>query len=194
MTKNILLALGLLCTSATLLPVGEQERDVLYAMHAMGKDFSGVVFLHNAQNLAMFISLFKINSDVLEAKLKIVSQKVRKEFISQLGVTGMVFSIQFILIILAERNIRLISRECFWLSFLTANAVALLGNIWSIVNFYDVFKEKNRLEETLALDKEILEKLEKLRNTLPVNFEDSEVDLINSQQTENPALESTISS
>ena len=172
--KNILLAAGLLfSTVATILPVGEQEREIIYTIHELGQDFAQIPMV--VQNIDAFIGIFQMNIEMTEAKLAIAAQKAKKSLINNVAAIAAVGIARAGLYIgmcwardavswetkkaIFDRGIHaLIETPCSFLMGATYFYYAL--------NIHDAYKAKNALAETLALDKEILEKLIEIKELL----------------------------
>jgi hypothetical protein len=165
--KNIVLATGLLFSvTATTLPIYEQEREVLYAMHTVGQDFAGVSFVKD--NVDMFISVFKIHADLLEAKLAVANQKAKKALWTVGGVLVGTFSGSALLACGCHdfRDQLSYSRKYGLSLSVAASCISGLGTVCATairlhfgLDCYNAFKERNALKEALALDQEILEEL-----------------------------------
>ena len=89
--KNMFLAASLLfSTVATVLPIGEQEREIIHAIHGLGQDFSQMPML--VQNIDAFIDAFQLNIAINEAKLIVANQKARKSLIASIASVSGIFA------------------------------------------------------------------------------------------------------
>jgi len=185
--KNMLLTIGLIASVATTaLPMYKDERAVLHAMHALGKDFTAAEFV--VQNVDMFINIFKIHSDLLETKLAVADQKAKKALWTM---GGSIVGTSVGSILLIEGWVSMLnpfnrSRELMVMnSVIQALLVACRTgiNLHFGLDVYNAFKERNTLKEALVVDTEILNKLEELKasmafdelaETLPVYSADAQ--------------------
>lgn len=173
--KNMILAVGLMFSVATTaLPIYEQEREVLYAMHTIGQDFADAGFVK--QNVDMFISIFQMNSQLLEKKLAVANQKAKKALLTN----GALIAGATLAKIVTNTSLAYVLDQIYMSSSCTtyrafADNISILidkttfgllgvGKIYAAVSLFDVFKERSALKEALAIDQEILEQLEAIKD------------------------------
>jgi hypothetical protein len=153
--KNILLTTGLMFSVvSTTLPIYEQEREALYALHTLEQDFADVPMVK--QNVDMFISVFQMNTQLLEKKLAIANQKAKNSVLfCGAGLVGAALCTVFFDQISSDVVKKQLSRMVLVLGY--GFAGVMKG--YPVLDTFNAFKERNALKEALALDQEILEQL-----------------------------------
>lgn len=169
MNKNMLLAASLMFSVVTTaLPVGEQEREILYTINELGQDFGDVPLIK--QNIDTFIGILEMHIAIAEGKLATVNQKVKgtlmRNAVALVGVSGTrVFADQLIEILKYKLGVhpRSLSFGPLNLSVKSLGQLVALLSVTSCsyiaLNVREAVMTKYNANTALELDKAILEKL-----------------------------------
>lgn len=199
MNKLHVLALtGLVFCGANNASMGQEQREVLYALHTLGQNFADVPMI--VQNIDMFAGVLEMNIQINEAKLKVANQKIKDTLWKSGALLGGIWLVQHVSSLVLHKiirddyfvfpfskldlhQIRLVIEDNSALSnFL---GLAFVGKVFAALNIYDVWKNRSALMEALALDKEILSKLEEIKISMDFieeNTDSTENFLLNSAE------------
>jgi len=163
--KSMILAAGLMFSVATTtFSIGEQEREVLYSLHALGQDFTNIEMI--GQNADMFMQIFSMNIQMLEAKLTIADKKAKKTLAKTIGIVGL-STLSRALAYLGKTTLDKSIGMTSSVTILVVNGLlTTLGTVFYAVSLHDILKERNALRDALALDQEILSKLVEMKETM----------------------------
>lgn len=163
--------------------MGQDQREVLYTLHALGQDFADVPMV--TQNRDMFVGVLEMNIQVNEAQLKVADQKMKDALWKNTALLGGILLAQHISGLVLHNNIRdgylatsdllnqvrLIIGDNFMLNnFL---GLALVGKVFAALNIHDAWHNRSELMQAIALDKEILTKLEEIKDSMSFLEENS---------------------
>jgi Trk-type K+ transport system membrane component len=149
--------------------MGQEQREVLYTLHTLGQDFANVPMI--TQNSDMFKGVLEMNIQVNEAKLKDADQKIKDTLMkSAVLFTGAwvsllaIKSLQLATFEYSPEKIRSAVPTQIVSAFINQGmGVGIgIGKICAALNIYDAWKNRSALVEAIALDKEILSKLEEI--------------------------------
>jgi len=172
MNKNAILAslltLGMISNA---FGFNEEQRGILYTLHELGQDFASVPMIF--ENIDMFTGVIEMNIQINEKKLQVATSKRNKALIKNIAIVvgvalGRGFANIYLLDALRSQLSCVIDYGLF--------GIVSLANINSGLAIYDAFKAKSTLEESLALDKEILAKLQEIRDSLAQDAPEADVD------------------
>jgi hypothetical protein len=154
--------------------MGQEQREVLYALHTLGQNFADVPMI--AQNIDMFTGVLEMNIQINEAKLKVANQKIKETIltnaaiivgamVTRAGISKFVSSINCDLAYRTFVKDMLLSADC---------SLAIATSVLNALNIHDVWKNRSALTEALVLDKEILSKLEEIKVSMDFIEENSD--------------------
>jgi hypothetical protein len=183
MNKLHMLALvGLmLCASNKASIMGQEQREVLYTLHTLGQKFINVPMI--TQNIDMFMGVLEMNIQVNEAKLKDAEKKLKTTLWNSCAIClGTVATRAVAMDILKPMAITHFVRE-----FLMHSVFSPTGIVHFAVatNIYNAWKNRSELMEAMILDKEILGKLEEIKDSMSFieeNTDSAENCLLNSAE------------
>jgi hypothetical protein len=156
--------------------MGQEQREVLYTLNTLGQDFANVPMI--SQNIDMFKGVLEMNIQVNTAKLQDANQKIKNALLKNAALLGGV-----LLVYNVSREgfmLSLGSVQCFDINTATPNRLNMLyvfagslvnigirnildaAKMFAAFNIYDAWKSRSALVEAIALDKEILSKLEEI--------------------------------
>jgi hypothetical protein len=198
MNKLHMLALvGLmLCASNKASIMGQEQREVLYTLHTLGQDFINVPMI--TQNIDMFMGVLEMNLQVNTAKLQDADQKIKKTILTNAALfagamfAGAVFA-EAMIITRAGISKFASSINCNLAYHAFVKDVLLNGgfslgiatSVFNALNIHDAWKSRSELTEAIALDKEILGKLEEIKYSMSFieeNTDSAENCLLNSAE------------
>lgn len=189
---NRMMILAAFLTSSLCAPVialNEEQREILYILNDLGQSFDSVP----VEDVGMFIGMLKLNMRITKAQIKRATSQRKKALLSGAALVVAVVLFRNYVPSLPSSTLRKMMQEKF-ISYDTYKSInyyaeMLCGNlsnnltfgamvaadVYSGMSIYDAFKAKNELEASLARDKEILRKLEELRNSLPAEQQNFDV-------------------
>ncbi len=149
--------------------MGQEQREVLYTLNTLGQDFSNVPMI--AQNIDMFKGVLEMNIQVNEAKLKDANKNMKTALWKNASLLAGTIVGQFIFNVGLETAKSAAAQVGYnSLSMKTITGLLIQGSITcrslmhicAALNIYDAGKNRSALVEAIALDKEILSKLEEI--------------------------------
>ncbi len=187
MNKLHMLALvGLmLCASNKASIMGQEQREVLYTLHTLGQDFINVPMI--TQNIDMFMGVLEMNLQVNTAKLQDADQKIKKTILTNAALlTGVMVTRAGISQLASSINCNLAYHAFAKNVLLNGNlSLGIVTSVFNALNIHDAWKSRSELIEAIALDKEILSKLEEIKysmSSIEENTDSTENGLLNSAQ------------
>lgn len=172
MNKLHMLALAglMLCGINKASIMGQEQREVLYTLHTLGQDFINVPMI--TQNIDMFMGVLEMNIQVNEAKLEDAGQKIKKSLWKNavlIGCTALTHG--FMVDLWLNKNWIILSDSAsdklVKKFILDVNAtVFAAGRLLAGLGLYDAWKNRSALFQAIALDKEILGKLEEIKDSM----------------------------
>lgn len=167
MNKLHVLALtGLIVCGVNNASMGQEQREVLYALHTLGQNFADVPMV--VQNIDMFAGVLEMNIQINEAKLQVADQKIKDTILTNAAIfVGAVVGRTAITDAM-NRYMKFNFKNLSLGNLLSqsANALAWAGQMLIILNIHDAWKNRSALMEALALDKELLGKLEEIKGSV----------------------------
>jgi len=153
--------------------MGQEQREVLYTLNTLGQDFVNVPMI--TQNIDMFMGVLEMNIQVNEAQLKAANQKMKDALWKNAALLGaaVVSYMSFEKVYNALTNcltyktsssfpVRDISKFASY----TAAGGLLASRVLVALNIHDAWKNRSELMDAIALDKEILAKLEEIKDSM----------------------------
>ncbi len=154
--------------------MGQEQREVLYTLHTLGQDFANVPMI--TQNSDMFKGVLEMNIQVNEAKLKDASKKIKDTLLRNAALLGGIFVVKNVSsavfgagalygLDFNEPKLNELNAFCIAVGGLVNMGFgSIFGatKMFAVINMYDVWKNRSALVEAIALDKEILSKLEEI--------------------------------
>jgi hypothetical protein len=152
--------------------MGQEQREVLYTLHTLGQDFISVPMI--TQNIDMFMGVLEMNIQVNEAQLKNADKNMKNALLKSAvlfagGVVGKVA--------LFEASRFDCMYKCGFIKdviLYSGVAVDSVASVLVSLNIYDAWKNRSELIEAIALDKEILAKLEEIKDSMSFLEENEE--------------------
>lgn len=183
MNKLHVLALtGLMvCGVHNVSAMGQEQREVLYALHTLGQNIADVPMI--VQNIDMFMGVLEMNIQINEAKLKAANQKMKTTIMNSAAMFAGTWISAF-----AMSNIEMFVFDNLPSKVRGALPTHILGNfihdgigaglclskVIIGLNIHDAWKNRSALMEALALDKEILNTLEEIKVSMEFIEENSD--------------------
>jgi hypothetical protein len=145
--------------------MGQEQREVLYTLHTLGQDFANVPMI--TQNSEMFKGVLEMNIQVNEAQLKIANQKIKTTMMNSAAIIAgtLIGKLAFFHAIDKYTPKSWDAAYSFNLRNMLINSgsiCAWAGQLLTMLNMHDAWKNRSALIEAIALDKEILSKLEEI--------------------------------
>jgi hypothetical protein len=178
MNKLHVLALtGLVFCGINNASMGQEQREVLYALHTLGQNFADVPMI--VQNIDMFAGVLEMNIQINEAKLKVANQKIKTTIMNSAAIIGgtLIGKLAFFHVIDKYMTKSWDDAFIFNLRNMLINSASIcawMGQWFTVLNIHDVWKNRSALMESLALDKEILSKLEEIKVSMDFIEENSD--------------------
>lgn len=150
--------------------MGQEQREVLYTLNILGQDFINIPMI--TQNIDMFMGVLEMNIQVNEAKLQDADQKIKKSLYKNAVIVGCTalthaFMMDFWLnknwIILSDSASNRVLKK---LILDVSATVFVSGRLLAGLGLYDAWNKRSELIEAIALDKEILGKLEEIKDSM----------------------------
>lgn len=141
--------------------MGQEQRELLYMLHTFGQDFSQVPMI--TQNLDMFMGVMEMDTQLKEVELKTAD----KELKTALWRSAALFAGAIVSKEVVETVNPYIPRSI--VSVFNGSATGLrtiVGLYLPTLNFYDAWKKRSEAMQALALNKEILSKLEEIKYSM----------------------------
>jgi hypothetical protein len=175
MNKLSMLALTglILCGVNNVFSMGQEQREILYTLHALEQNFVDVPMIF--QNLDMFMGVLEMNIQITEIKLKDANQKIKSALLKSGALLGGAVVGQFIFGVgLEAMKAFAVDSGYNSLSLRSIIAILIQGciacrsavHIYVGLDIYNVLKNRAALMEMLALDKEILSKLQEIKDSM----------------------------
>ena len=167
MSKNILLV-GLLTFGfhGFMWGANAAQREVIYDLHDLGKDFSSIPMI--TENIDMFVGIFEMNIEINENKLKNAKELMNSALINSVKNIGaawfasaLVAGASMIVINKSDNNDMVL--VCAMPLNLGLYGVRIFSYFHSVMKIYEAFKVKDTLQKSIALDMEILGKLKAVK-------------------------------
>jgi hypothetical protein len=175
MNKNTILLAGLcILSTVNIFSFNEEQRDILYALHLLNQDYASVSMI--AENIDMFIGIIQMNVQMNQKKFEHATSKRNMTFAGTAVAIGTSSVAALVVTETIECCLKKMASEGLshsqfrWLRSVfnvPLTVIPTLIRMYSAYAIYDTVKAKNRLEESIALDQEILAKLEELKYSLP---------------------------
>ncbi|HSC24636.1 MAG TPA: hypothetical protein VLB80_00260 [Candidatus Babeliales bacterium] len=173
---NALALAGLiLSTVNSAFSMGNEQKEILYALHNFKQPFASVPMI--AENIDMFIGIMGMSTQMTEQKLASANQK----FKTALWKNGALFvgAVANEVMVDYTYNYLGLTKNIASLLFLRGvYGLASIGEILVSLNIHNAWKTRESLREALALDKEILEELQELKMSLMQNSEPTNLNLL----------------
>ncbi len=146
--------------------MGQEQREVLYTLHTLGQDFANVPMI--TQNSDMFKGVLEMNIQVNSAKLQDANENIKKTILTGLAIiAGAMVTRAGIAKFVSSINCDLAYRSFVKDMLLSVDCSLAIGSsVFNALNLHDVWKHKSALVEAIALDKEILSKLEEIDTSM----------------------------
>jgi hypothetical protein len=160
--------------------MGQEQREVLYTLNKLGQDFVNVPMI--TQNIDMFMGVLEMNIQVNTAKLKTADKKMKDAFwknatfLTGAWVTSFIMNnVEILVFDNLPSNIRRIVLTKILSGFIRdgISAGVFASKVFAGLNIYDAWKNRSELIEAIALDKEILGKLEEIKESMSFLEENS---------------------
>ena len=193
MNKLHVLALtGLIVCGVNNASMGQEQREVLYALHTLGQNFADVPMV--VQNIDMFAGVLEMNIQINEAKLKAANQTLKTTLWKSAAMIGGAWVSTVTLTAIGNFISDSLPGEIKYslstkfLGGLIRDGIAtgsVLNRTFIGLNIYNVWKNRSALMEALALDQEILSKLEEIKvsvDFIEENSDSAENFLLNSAE------------
>jgi hypothetical protein len=149
--------------------MGQEQREVLYTLHTLGQNFINVPMI--TQNIDMFMGVLEMNIQVNEVQLKVAEKQLKTALWNSGAVClGMVATRAVAMDILKPMDITHFVKEFLVHSVILPTAVA---QFTVALNIHDAWKNRSALMEAITLDKEILVKLEEIKDSMSFLEENS---------------------
>lgn len=188
---NMLIVAGLMfCGVNSAFSMGKQEREVLYTLNELGQDIAQVPMV--VQNIDMFIGVLEMNIQITEAKLVAANKSFKKTLWQNAALFGACQLGSVVLPKVAAEmryslSYSLQTTSAFELSYaMFLNSIRgiafVAGQLLVGLNVYDAYKTKNTLQQSLALDREILGQLYEIKGSVDQNNEPAENILLDSAE------------
>jgi len=178
--------------------MGQEQMEVLYTLDALEQDPAQVPMI--VQNIDMFMGVTEMNIQLKEINVKTVTKELKAALWKNAALLGGIILTQHISGMILY-NIRdgylvtspseidllhqtsLIVQDNFALNNLLG--LGLVGKVFAALNIHGAWKKRSELMQALALDKEILSKLQEIKDSI-----DSSMPADNSMSADNFLLES----
>lgn len=170
MNKNTIIMAGLLVATVNgLFGINMQDpKDVLYACQELGHDFASERLI--VDNIDMLVDGLEWQIQLNEARLSQVQKKARKALLSGVVLyAGMVLSRPLVLRVMSRGLVghglvghSLLKELIAHLSYVPSG----LYSVYAGLDIWNAYAAKTELEESLALDREILAKLQAVRSSI----------------------------
>jgi hypothetical protein len=188
---NTLVLAGLmLCSANSALSMGKQEREILYTLHELGQNIADVPMI--TQNIDTFIGILEMNIQITEARLAAADQKFKKALWKNAALFGgcqvgkAIFTSAMDKIKasvswrLRETNSFAVPYTMLWNS---VHGIAFMaGQMFVGLSLYDAWKNRSSLDESLALDRQILWQLIEIKDSMDQGAESAENFLLKSAE------------
>jgi hypothetical protein len=146
--------------------IGQEQREVLYALHTLGQNFVDVPMIF--QNVDMFMGVLEMNIQVNAARLKVANQKIKETMLTNAGLfVGAAVTRAGIVKFASTFGYPSAYGDIIRNILLNGSySLGVTVSILNALNIHDAWKNRSALIEAIALDKEILGKLEEVKASM----------------------------
>jgi hypothetical protein len=182
MSKNILLAILLVCGFCNFsYGLSAEQKELLYTLHYLGQDFNSIPMI--TENIDTFIDIFQAKVKVNEEKLARATKSRNDSVFEGIKKIGAVWVLSVLVNMIRMGAARETHRAHAWdaskgrfIYEVILNKLTILNispeidllkkaaYVYSGVQLYESFKEERDLNKVLMLDREVLNKLQEVKN------------------------------
>jgi len=170
----------MLCGVHNVSAMGQEQREILYTLHALGQNFADVPMVF--QNIDMFIGVEEMNIQINQLKLKDENQKLKTVVLKNAALLGGILLAQYCSLTGLNKVRNAANPSGSWEmwhvlepirtmivdGFIVNDLLGLvtMGKVFAALNVYDAWKKRSELMQALALDEEILGILQKIKASM----------------------------
>ena len=175
MNKLHVLALAglMFCGVNNALAMGQEQRELLYTLHTLKQDFTQIPMI--AQNIDMFMGVMEMNIQLTELKLKNATKELKTALWKNAALVGGVWissltlnSVKRFIFANLSWDIRSTLPVRVLDEFIVDGITCgwFCSKAFAALNLHGVWKKRSELMQVLALDREILSKLQEIKDSI----------------------------
>lgn len=143
--------------------MGQEQMQILYALHTFGQDYSQVPVI--VQNIDMFYGVAEMSVQLKELELKNATKELKNVLLRNAALfAGTVVSkALFSKFLQSMGSNRAYSYDIKNLLNISSYSLSTTMSVLNGLNIYDAWKKRSELVKALELDREILSKLQEIK-------------------------------